>query len=188
MVMSAPPSGSNISEVTGRPFRRENLPLSIREIPPGGDARDDPWIEESRQPDPRIRSTDRGSTPRTPCPWQLPQAALKSIHGYAESTGNVAGEVFVGRPRVEDDDVRRPRTPQEFLHRHRLHRGPVAEVIADQAVELGKLTFSHGANASAQVVDLGVGEPVVHEQSILTRNDERSLAQCLEMLGRVGER
>ena len=114
----------------------------------------------------------------------------------AAPSGDAAGRPPVPRSRRRCD---RPRTQlrgavsrittspdsrasQQLRHGHRLAARPIAEVLADQPIEIGQLTFRYCPERAQQVGDRGIGKAVVHEQPLLSAFDKSGLPEGLQML------
>src|SRR5204863_3259183 len=85
--------------------------------------------------------------------WKLPETTLQLVDRNGNSTGDVPRRILVRRPRVQDDDVPRTRTSQQIGYRDRLGIRALAEVFADQAVELGAPPRGDRAERHAQFHD-----------------------------------
>jgi len=75
---------------------------------------------------------------------KLPQLSLKIVDGDRKRPGDVAGGILVRRPRIENDDLVRSRALQYLVHVHELSMGAIAEMLADEAFQIGELMFGDG--------------------------------------------
>ena len=94
----------------------------------------------------------------------------------------MAGGVFIGGPRIEDDDVAAMKTSHQVLERHRLGVGPVAEFLANQVFEITEPAFGNQADGPREFEHGGIGQRVMNEQPLAPRLDQAGLLQGLQML------
>ena len=64
----------------------------------------------------------------------------------------------------------------------------MTELLADEALEVGEPALGNGADRAAQVEDHRLGEPVPHEEALLSALDQASAAKGLKVLGHVRDR
>src|SRR5439155_16011883 len=117
---------------------------------------------------------------------ELTQSSLEIVNRHRESAGDVAGSIFVRGPRIEDDDLVRSGALQELVHLDELGIRTIAEVLADQAIQVGELTFGDGPDGFGQVEDRRIRQAVENEQAFFAAVHQRRLAQRLEVLRRIG--
>src|SRR5437660_4345323 len=100
----------------------------------------------------------------------------------------MAGRVLRRRPRVEDDDPLRPSSFQQLVHLHGLGVRALAEMLADQPVQVRQLMFSDGSDRRAEAEHGGVREAIRDEQAVLSTLNQGGLSKRLKMLRGIGER
>ena len=95
---------------------------------------------------------------------QLPEATLQVINGDGDRASNMTGDVLTGRPSIENDDMFRTCTFQEFVHRDGLGAlGTIAEMLAHEPFEVREPTFGDRSNHSGQLEHVRIDKAVMHE-------------------------
>src|SRR5437667_11964089 len=97
----------------------------------------------------------------------------------------MASRVLRRRPRVEHNHAFRSRPFQKLIHLHRLGVPALAEMLADQPVQL---VFGDGSDRRAEAENGGVREAIRDEQAVLSTLNEGGLSKRLKMLRGIGER
>src|SRR5258706_2215021 len=84
---------------------------------------------------------------------ELTQPALKLVHRHRNRAGDVTRRIFVDRARVDHDDLARARSFEQLFHTNRFWFRSVAEVVADQTLDLGEPGLSGNPKRPAQLED-----------------------------------
>src|SRR5437763_16712872 len=100
----------------------------------------------------------------------------------------MASRVLRRMPRVEHNHACRPRSNQQLVHLHGLGVRALAEMLADQPVQVRQLVFGDGSDRRAEAENGGVREAIRDEQAVLSTLNEGGLSKRLKMLRGIGER
>src|SRR5216110_3137144 len=100
----------------------------------------------------------------------------------------MASRVLRSRPRVEHNHAFRSRSFQQLVHLHGLGVRALAEMLADQPVQVRQLMFGDGSDRRAEAENGGVREAIRDEQAVLSTLNQGGLSKRLKMLRGIGER
>src|SRR5258706_6294770 len=100
----------------------------------------------------------------------------------------MASRVLRRRPRVEHNHAFRPRSSQKLVHLHGLGVRALAEMLADQPVQVRQSVFGDGSDRRAEAENGGVREAIRDEQAVLSTLNQCGLSKRLKMLRSIGER